>query len=141
MIWKKPENLIAFISEHGDYRDIKDAYGFLAKTYLRKDEMDRAVEVYRNALQVFSENAEFYNHYAWWVYENKVTSEYETALVYAKTAVELKPEAYYIWDTLAWLYFVCGERKPAIEASTKALSLAPEGARAEMEKALAKMKG
>jgi len=35
VIWKKPENLITFISEHKDYKDIKDAYRLLAKTYQR----------------------------------------------------------------------------------------------------------
>ncbi|MEJ2722193.1 MAG: hypothetical protein P8181_13800 [bacterium] len=140
LIWKRPENLIAFIEEHKDYNDVQDAYEWLAKTYVRRNEMDKAIEVYRNALQAVGNDAEFYNQYAWWVYENKVTSEYETALGYAKTAVESKPEAYYIWDTLAWLYFECGEQEPAVEASTRALSLAPESDRGEMEKALAKIK-
>jgi D-alanyl-D-alanine carboxypeptidase len=140
LIWKKPENLIAFISGHEDYKDIKDAYRWLVKTYMRRSEMDKAIEVYRDALQAIGKDAEFYNDYAWWVYENKVKSEYEIAVGYAKTAVELKPEAYYIWDTLAWLYFERGEQKLAVEASSKALSLAPERDRGDMEKALAKIK-
>ncbi len=98
--------------------------------------MEKAVQVYHNALNVFDKDAEFYNHFAWWVYENKVKNQYETALQYAKTAVELKPEAYYIWDTLAWLYFVNGEQQKAVEASTKALSLAPESESAFYKKAL-----
>lgn len=140
LIWKKPENLIAFISGYKDYKDIKDAYKWLAKTYVRRNEMDKAVEVYRDALQEIGEDAEFYNQYAWWVYENKVKSEYEAAIRYAKTAVESKPEAYYIWDTLAWLHFERGEYAPAVDASTKALGLAPESERSEMEQALARIK-
>ena len=139
LIWKKPENLIAFISEHSESESIKDAYRFLAKTYVRRNEMDKAVEVYWNALQAIGEDAEFYNHYAWWVYENKVSSEYNTALGYARAAVESKPKAYYIWDTLAWLYFECGEQRMAVEASKKALSLAPEKERGDYENALAKI--
>jgi D-alanyl-D-alanine carboxypeptidase len=140
LIWKKPENLIAFISEHPGYEDIQGAYKWLAKTYVRRDEMNKATEVYREALQAVGKDAEFYNHYAWWVYENKVKSEYETALGYAKTAVESKPGAYYIWDTLAWLYFECGEQELAVEASAKALSLAPESERGDMAEALARIK-
>jgi D-alanyl-D-alanine carboxypeptidase len=140
LIWKKPEGLIAFISEHKDYKDINDAYRFLARTYLRRDEMDKAVQVYHDALEAIGEDADFYNHYAWWVYENRVRSEYKTALRYARTATELKPDAYYIWDTVAWLYSELGEQNPAVEASTKALSLAPEGERAEMQKALKEIK-
>jgi D-alanyl-D-alanine carboxypeptidase len=140
LIGKKPENLIAFIAEHPDYKDIKDAYRWLAKTYVRRNEMDKAVEVYRDALQAIGKDAEFYNEYAWWVYENKVKSEYETALGYAKSAAELKPDAYYIRDTLAWLYFERGERERAVEAATKALNLAPESQRVAMEESLAKIK-
>lgn len=141
LIWKKPEGLIAFIADNPDYKGIKDAYAWLAKTYLRMDDnTDKAVLVYRDALRVFDGDADFYNHYAWWVYENKVASEYDTAIVYAKTATELKPDAYYIWDTLARLCYERGDRQRALEASTKALSLAPENDRGDMEKALAKIK-
>ena len=140
LIWKKPESLIAFISEHGNYKDIKNAYRLLAKTFVRRNEMDKAVGVYRDALQATGKDPEFYNEYAWWVYENKVKSEYETATDCARIATESKPEAYYIWDTLAWLYFEQGEQALAVEASSKALSLAPEKARVDMERALAKIK-
>jgi D-alanyl-D-alanine carboxypeptidase len=140
VIWKKPENLIQFISEHKDYKDINDAYRWLAKTYKRRNEMDKAVQVYREALDTVGKDAEFYNHFAWWVYENKVENEYETAIQYAKEAVVLKPEAYYIWDTLAWLYYENGEQKKAEEASAKALSLAPGNVHDDYENALNRIK-
>lgn len=136
VIGKKPENLITFIAEHEDYKDIQDAYRWLAKTYLRRNEINKAVQVYHDALTVFDKDSEFYNHYAWWVYENKVADEYETAIKYTEQAVALKPDAYYIWDTLAWIYFVNGEQQKAVEASTKALSLAPENQHDYYEKAL-----
>ncbi len=136
LIWKKPENLITFIADHKDYKDIKDAYRWLAKTYQRRNEMDKAIQVYHDALKIFDKNAEFYNHFAWWVYENKVADEYETAIKYAKEAVALKPDAYYIWDTLAWLYFENGEQQKAVEVSKKALSLAPENQYDAYEKVL-----
>ena len=139
LISKKPEGLIAFISEHEDYKDIKDAYKWLAETYKRRDEMDTAVLVYREALEAIGEDADFYNSYAWWVYENRLRSEYETAITYAKAAAQLKPQAFYIWDTVAWLYFELGEQNLAVEASTRALSLAPENERGNMEEALAKI--
>jgi D-alanyl-D-alanine carboxypeptidase len=140
LIWKKPEGLVAFIAEHEDYKDIRDGYRWLAKTYQRKGEMDKAAQAYREALEVFGKDPELYNEYAWWVYENRVKSEYETAVAYAKTATELKPEAYYIWDTLAWLHSELGEWDLAVEASTKALSLAPDSGREEMQKSLKKIK-
>jgi len=140
LIWKKPEGLVVFLSEHGDYRDIKDGYKWLAKTYQRRGEMDKAAQVYRQALDAVGTDPEFYNDYAWWVYENKVKSEYDTALTRAKMATELTPGAYYVWDTLAWLHFARGEQNLALEASTKALSLAPENAREEMRKSLDKIK-
>jgi D-alanyl-D-alanine carboxypeptidase len=140
VIRKKPENLITFISEHKDYKYIKDAHRWLAKTYQRRNEMDKAVQVYKNAVKEFQNDAEFYNHFAWWVYENKIENEYETAINYAIEAVVLKPEAYWIWDTLAQLYFENGEQQLAVEASTKALSLAPEHVSDEYEKELEKIK-
>jgi tetratricopeptide (TPR) repeat protein len=102
--------------------------------------MDKAVQDYRQALEAVGKDPEFYNAYAWWVYENKVKTEYETAIGYAKKATELKPEAYYIWDTLAWLHSARGEQSLALEASTKALSLAPDSARDEMQKSLNKIR-
>jgi D-alanyl-D-alanine carboxypeptidase len=140
VIGKKPENLIAFIAEHKDYKDINDAYRWLAKTYQRRNEMDKAVQVYRERLQTVGKDAEFYNHYGWWVYENKVTSEYKTAIKYVEDALVLKPDAHYIWDTLAWLYFESGEQQKAVEASTKALNLAPENQHDAYQAALEKIK-
>jgi len=140
VIWKKPEGLISFISEHPDYRDIQNAHVFLAKTYLRRGEMDRAVQTYHDALKVFEKDAEFYNSYAWWVYENKVTTEYDTAIRHARTALEWKPDACHIWDTLAWLYFENGDQESAVEASTKALSLAPGTDRKDYEESLQKIR-
>jgi len=140
VIWKKPENLIAFIAEHKDYKNISDAYRWLAKTYQGRNELDKAVQVYREALQTLGKDAEFYNHYGWWVYENKVTGEYKTAIKYTEEALVLKPGAYYIWDTLAWLCFENGEYQRAVEASTKALSLAPGNQRDAYRSALEKIK-
>lgn len=136
VIHHNPEKLIAFIAEHPDYKDIQDAYRWLVRTYKRRNEMDKAVKVYHDALKVFNNDAEFYNHYAWWVYENEVESEYETAIKYTKNAVEINSEAFYIWDTLAWLYFVSGEQQKAVEASEKALSLAPEDQYGDYEQTL-----
>ena len=140
VIWKKPENLIAFIAAHKDYKDIKDAHRWLAKTYQRRNEMDKAIQVYHDALRIFEKDAEFYNHFGWWVYENKVASEYKTAMQYVQEALILKPDAYYIWDTLAWLYFENGEQQKAVEASTKALNLAPEKQYDAYKSALEKIK-
>jgi len=140
VIWKKPENLVAFIAEHKDYEQINDAYRWLAKTYQRRGEMDKAVQVYRDRLQTVGKDAEFYNQYGWWVYENKLASEYETAIQYVEEALVLKPDAYYVWDTLAWLYFESGEQQKAVVASTKALSLAPEKQYDAYKSALEKIK-
>jgi len=139
VIHKNPESLIAFIAEHGDYKDIRDAYKWLAKTYKRRGEMDSAVQVYMDALEVFAGDAEFYNHFAWWVYENKLEKRYDVAIEYAKSAVELNPEAWYIWDTLAWLYHEKGQGEEAVKAAGKALSLAPESAREECRQSLRTM--
>ena len=102
--------------------------------------MDKAVQVYRDRLQTVGKNAEFFNQYAWWVYENKVASEYTSAMNYVEQALALKPDAFYIWDTLAWLYFESGEQQKAVEASTRALSLAPENQRKAYQEALDKIK-
>jgi Tfp pilus assembly protein PilF len=140
LIWKKPENLIAFIADHRDYKDIRRAYAWLAKTYVRREEMANAVQVYRDALNTLDSNAEFYNEYAWWVYENKVESEYDSAIAYARRAVNMKPDAHYIWDTLAQLYCENGEQHNAVEASSTALRLAPPDQRAAYEQYLNKIK-
>jgi tetratricopeptide (TPR) repeat protein len=140
VIWKKPEGLIAFITEYSEYKDIKDAYRWLAKTYKRRGEMDKAVQVYMDALEVFKNDADFYNHFAWWVYENKQEKQYDVAIEYAKSAAEMKLDAWYIWDTLAWLYHENNERDKAIAAAQKALSIAPESEQSECKQALERIK-
>lgn len=140
VIFKKPEGLISFIADHPDYKDIQDAYNWLAKTYKRRNEYERAVEVYKKGVQVFREDADFLNNAAWWIYENKVESAFATAVTYAHEAVALQPEDCAYWDTLAQLLKVTGQRQKAIEASEKALSLAPEDKREEYEEYLNKIK-
>jgi len=140
VIFKKPEGLISFITDHPDYKDIQGAYKWLAKTYKRRNEMVKAVEVYKQAIQEFREDAYFLNHVAWWIFDNKVDSEYATAISYAEEAIALHPEECSIWDTLAQLYHVTGQQQKAIRASEKALSLAPENQYEEYKEYLDKIK-
>ena len=74
------------------------------------------------------------------MYENNVADEYKTAIKYTEEALVLKPDAYYIGDTLAWLYLENGEQQKAVEGSTKALNLAPEKERDAYKVALEKIK-
>ncbi len=140
VISKNPENLIAFISAHGDYSNIQFAYDMLARTYKRRGEMGKAVQVYKDALEAFGPDAEFYNHYAWWVFENSVEDEYNAAIDLTEAALAMKPDACHIWDTLAWLYLSIGEQDKAVEASRRALGLAPMDQQAEYGAALERIK-
>jgi len=140
VIWKKPEGLVKFIAEHGDYKEIKNAYKFLAKTYKRRGEMENAVQVYMDAIDAFTDDADFRNHFAWWIYENKQQKHYEAAIEVAESALEMKPDTWYIWDTLAWLYHEKGDRSNAVAAAERALSLAPESDYKECENSLEKIK-
>ena len=140
LLFKKADGLISFITDHPNYKDIQDAYKQLAKTYEGRDEIVKAVAVYREAVRKFREDAYFLNYVAWWIYENKIESEYGAAIAYAEEAIALQPSVCAIWDTLAQLYSVTGRREKAIEASEKALSLAPENQREEYEGYLNKIK-
>ena len=136
----QPDKLLSFIANHQDYRDIQFAYKNLIETYKKRNEVDNALAVLKVTVVRFSEDASFLNYVAWWIFENKVESEYSTAIAYAEKAAVLTPSDYAIWDTLAQLYRAIGWREKAIEASERALSLAPENQREEYEGYLSKIK-
>ena len=140
LIHKKPDGLISFIADHPDYRDLQDAYNWLAKTYKRRNEIDKAVQVYKEAVGKFKGDAYFLNHVGWWIFENKIEGEYAAAITYAEEAITLQPEMSAFWDTLAQLYNVNGERQKAINASERALRLAPENQREEYQGYLDKIR-
>ena len=73
------------------------------------------------------------NRAAWWIFENKVESEYAAAITYVEDAIALQPEIPAFWDTVAQLFKVTGQRQIAIDASERALGLAPEHQREEYQ--------
>jgi tetratricopeptide (TPR) repeat protein len=137
---QRPDNLVSFITEHKSHPNIQFAYRNLADTYTKRNEMHKAIAVFKEGAGLFQEDASFLNSVAWWIYENKVGSEYATAVTYAEEAVALQPEDCALWDTLAQLLNVTGQKQKATEASEHALSLAPENRREEYQRYLDKIR-
>jgi len=102
------------------------AYSSLARFYNRKKDQPNVIKTYEEALVQLPANASLMNGYAWYIFQNKVTDQYERGIAVARKAVEIEPEADSIWDTLGQLLFEAGYVDEAIDAMQKAVDLAPE---------------
>jgi tetratricopeptide (TPR) repeat protein len=91
-----------------------------------KEDNDSALAVYETAIQKMPKEPFFKYGYATVVTREKIADKYDRAIVLAKEAVEMNPDAATYWDTLSGVYFAKGDREEAIKAIEKALELRPD---------------
>lgn len=107
-------------------------------------EAEKASALGRELLEAGQDNAQVLNSVAWFIVdpEAKVaTKDLDLALKAATRAGELtKWENPMILDTVALVYFERGDTAKAIELQTKAVTLAPDDMKAELEGRLAEFK-
>jgi thioredoxin-related protein len=127
-MWRKedPEPLAAFLKKSTNEKLLWDGYNYVFKYNRNREDHDAAVAAYAKILELRPERADKKNACAWYIYQNKMTQKYAWGIQIAREAVALKPDAAYIWDTLAWLEYVTGSKAEAIKAMKKAVDLSPE---------------
>jgi tetratricopeptide (TPR) repeat protein len=102
------------------------AYSSLAHYYDRKQDQPNAVQTYEEAIKALPDDPALMNSYAWFIFQNRVKDKYQRGIALARKAVEIKPKADSIWDTLGQLLFEAGYVDEAIEAMQQAVDLVPE---------------
>lgn len=102
-------------------------YTMMGAIYYQNEAYEQAIEAYEKAIDLSPRDAEAFNNLAW-IYATCKQARFRnptTALVYAKQAAALNPEAH-ILDTLAESYYVSGLYGQAIVAIKQALAMGPK---------------
>ncbi|OGB68981.1 MAG: hypothetical protein A2Y94_10060 [Caldithrix sp. RBG_13_44_9] len=102
---------------------VKQGYNILIRHYEKNKQPEKLLSAYEDALQKLPEDYNLMNGYAWYIYENKLNDKYTRGIEVARRAVELKPDAAYIWDTLAWLEYENGQKEQALTDMGKAVEI------------------
>ena len=102
---------------------VKQGYDILIRHYEKNKQSEKILSAYENALQKLPEDYNLMNGYGWYIYENKLNGKYTQGIEVARRAVELKPDAAHIWDTLAWLEYANGQVEQALADMQKAVEL------------------
>ena len=121
-----PEPLRLFLEKTQNVDYLKQGYFAFIRYYQAQENIQETLKWYDIALQKFPDSIDMLNGYAWFIYEKRLEDKYARGIQLAEHALELDPKAEYIWDTLAWLLHENGDYKGAVEAMSKALSLAPD---------------
>ena len=104
------------------YPPIPQGYLFLAYGYLAKGETDQAIKVYKRLLSVNPESPVSYQELAL-LYSDKLADQ-NSALSYAKKAVQRFPKDAKSHDVLGWVYYNKNKYKEALKGFQKAIDLA-----------------
>jgi len=102
-------------------------YTMMGSIYYQNQAYEQAIEAYEKAMELSPRDAEAFNNLAW-IYATCEQARFRNptmALVYAKQAAALKPEAH-ILDTLAESYYVSGLYRQAIVVIKQALAMGPK---------------
>ncbi|MBU4331230.1 MAG: tetratricopeptide repeat protein [Acidobacteria bacterium] len=88
-----PEPLKAYIAAYPDDKDhLLSAYTTIAGTYQRKQEMDKVVETYEEAMKALPDNARLHYSYAGAIFNGRIEDKYDLGLKLNAKAKELDPE-------------------------------------------------
>jgi len=110
-----------------------DTYYWRGRAWMEKGKIDRAITDYNRALERNPGNANAYNVLAW-LLATCSDAKYRDgvrAVELADKAVELAPQYYGFWDTLAAAYAEASLFQDAIATQEKAIALLKKGGKAE----------
>lgn len=132
-----PEQATAFLTDWKAHApEHSQPYTFSALEAQTKGDNNTAVKDYEKSLSLTPDNAVVLNNLAWLYQETADPKALETA----KKAYELAPNSPAIMDTYGWILANNGEKKQAIAILEKALALANEQVKPEIEQHLATAK-
>jgi len=115
------------LTSNGEQRP--ELYVIMGQIFAQKKEYAKAVNAYKQALDLAPENPDILNNIAW-IYATADDPEFQKpkeALMFASMAANLKP-AGYILDTLAESFFINGYVEKAIATEEEALKKDPSKA-------------
>jgi tetratricopeptide (TPR) repeat protein len=120
---KNAQPLILFLKETKNKNYLNLGYSHLIQFYRNEKDTTKYFETLEEALEKTPDNTNLMNEYAWAVFKCKLKEKYKSGIELAEKAVQSKPDAGDIWDTLAWLYLVEGENDKAIAAMNQAVKI------------------
>lgn len=125
-LWKKDNSspLQTLLPSLRDANIIRLGFNSLIRYYRNKKDTLQVVQTYENMLERIPSDASSLNDYAWYIYQQRIEEKYQSGIDATKKALELRPDAANIWDTLAWLLYEKGDKNEAVTAMEKAVSLA-----------------
>jgi tetratricopeptide (TPR) repeat protein len=118
--------LATFMQQNPPERFWYTGYNELIHFYSRAKDTASVIRTYETLIVKFPQYSNYFNSYAWYIYENQLAEHYERGLEVAKQALALAPDDVNILDTVAWLYFVNDQLPDAIVLMEKALKIEPE---------------
>ncbi len=123
---KDVQSLITFLNKSKNEEYLELGYHHLIGFYRNEKDTIQYFRTLDEALKKIKDNPDLMNEYAWSIFTCKIQDKYKYGIELAEKALQLKPEAADIWDTLAWLYFVEGNNQKAMSAMKKAVEINSE---------------
>jgi tetratricopeptide (TPR) repeat protein len=100
------------------------AYTILAYTAWADQQYQKAVDLYKKALQIDNNNATAINGLGYILVDTAMDPQ--NGLLFCKRAVDINPKNPSYLDSLGWAYFKNGNHKEAVNWLRRALDLAPQ---------------
>ncbi len=122
---KQYEEAAAIYQRLIDRDETNDRYYFLlGQVYYDAKRFTDAEAAFRKAIELNENNVDAYNNLGYMFAENKMHLDEAQKLI--EKALELRPNAGYIIDSLGWAYFQKGDVEKALELLEKAMSLSQD---------------
>ncbi len=122
---EKYEEAAAIYQQLIDQDKTNDRYYFLlGEVYYEGKRFTDAEAAFRKAIELNENNVDAYNNLGYMFAENNMHLDEAQKLI--EKALELRPNAGYIIDSLGWVYFQKGDVEKALELLEKAMSLSKD---------------
>lgn len=122
---KNEKKMLDYLETGSSPEYLSKGYTILISYFTNKNEKVKCMALCTKAIKKLKDDPEILNKYAWAVYTFKLKKEYKRSLEFSLKAVSNKPNKANYLGTLAWLYYVNGNRENAIETMRKAIEINP----------------
>jgi tetratricopeptide (TPR) repeat protein len=114
-----------FIKSDSDKLFIPKAYEYLLNNFIGKKEKQACLDLSIEAYQKYPDSWEILNKYAWAICTFRLKDKYPQALTMGVKSITLNPERAGTYSTVAWVYYLMGNQRKAIEYQKKAIERSP----------------
>lgn len=123
---KNSKPLEKILSKTSNKKFIVEGYNNLLNFHYGNKDPEEKFSLFNDAIKKMPENTDFMNQYAWYIFTKKVESKYDEAIKITQDAIAIDSKDDNLFDTLAHLYFVSGNKEKAINTIEKAIVMNPE---------------